>query len=145
MSTVSPDISRRLAGWHAERGSEYVAAPVFGRPPAAAAGKLWIVCAASAAGKQRVHPLLDVLGQGVFDFGADPGAANVVKVAGNFLISCVIEGLAEALTVGEKNGITAERWPRCSSRRSSPARCIRTTLRSWLPAPAITSHSLRLG
>jgi 3-hydroxyisobutyrate dehydrogenase-like beta-hydroxyacid dehydrogenase len=105
MSTVSPDISRRLAGWHAERGSQYVAAPVFGRPPAAAAGKLWIVCAAAAAGKQRVQPLLDVLGQGVFDFGADPGAANVVKVAGNFLISCVIEGLAEALTVGEKNGI----------------------------------------
>jgi 3-hydroxyisobutyrate dehydrogenase-like beta-hydroxyacid dehydrogenase len=53
------------------------------------------------------------MGQGVFDFGEDPGAANVVKLAGNFLISAVIEGLAEALTVGEKSGIDREAMVDC--------------------------------
>jgi 3-hydroxyisobutyrate dehydrogenase-like beta-hydroxyacid dehydrogenase len=113
MATVSPDISRRLKAWHAEHGSYYVAAPVFGRPPAAEAAKLWILCAGAPAAKLRVQPIFQVLGQGVFDFGEEPAAANVVKVAGNFLITCVIEGLAEALTVGEKNGIDRQAMADC--------------------------------
>ena len=72
MATVSPDIARRLQAWHAQRGSDYVAAPVFGRPPAAAAAKLWILCAGAASAKQRVQPLLQAMGQGIFDFGEDP-------------------------------------------------------------------------
>jgi 3-hydroxyisobutyrate dehydrogenase-like beta-hydroxyacid dehydrogenase len=104
-ATVSPDISRRLAAWYAQRGGAYVASPVFGRPPAAEAGKLWMLCAGPQAARQRVQPLLNAMGQGVFDFGEDAGNANVVKVAGNFLICSAIECLAEAFTVGEKNGI----------------------------------------
>src|SRR5512141_1370049 len=42
MSTVSPATARRVAERHANEGSAYVAAPVFGRPDAAAAKKLWI-------------------------------------------------------------------------------------------------------
>jgi len=105
MSTVSPETSRRLAQWHAQRGSQYVAAPVFGRPPAATAAKLWIVLSGEAAAKARAQPILSPMGQGVFDFGEEPGAANVVKLAGNFLIGCVLEGLAEAQTLAQKNGI----------------------------------------
>jgi 3-hydroxyisobutyrate dehydrogenase-like beta-hydroxyacid dehydrogenase len=105
MSTISPETSRRLAGWHAHRGSQYVAAPVFARPPAAAAGKMWIVQSGPAAAKERVRPLLSAMGQGSFDFGEEPGAANVVKLAGNFLIGCVLEALAEAQTLAQKNGV----------------------------------------
>jgi 3-hydroxyisobutyrate dehydrogenase-like beta-hydroxyacid dehydrogenase len=43
MSTVSPALARSLAARHAARGAHFVAAPVFGRPDAAAAGKLWIL------------------------------------------------------------------------------------------------------
>src|SRR5262245_56094373 len=53
MSTVSPQTSAQLAAWHAQRGTQYVAAPVFGRPPAAAAAKLWIVQSGEAAAKAR--------------------------------------------------------------------------------------------
>ena len=105
MSTVSPQTSVRLAAWHAQRGGQYVAAPVFGRPPAAAAAKMWIVQSGAAAAKARARPVLEAMGQGLFDFGEEPGAANVVKLAGNFLIGCVLEGLAEAQTLAEKNGI----------------------------------------
>jgi 3-hydroxyisobutyrate dehydrogenase-like beta-hydroxyacid dehydrogenase len=45
MSTVSPGLARRLAERHAAAGQVYVAAPVFGRPEAAEARKLWIVAA----------------------------------------------------------------------------------------------------
>jgi 3-hydroxyisobutyrate dehydrogenase-like beta-hydroxyacid dehydrogenase len=105
MSTVSPATAHKLADLHAKQGSIYLAAPVFGRPEAAAAGKLWICLSGAQAGKERVRPVLKVLGQGIFDFGEDPGTANVVKLTGNFLIASAMEAMAEALTLAEKNGI----------------------------------------
>lgn len=105
MSTVGPETSRALARAHAERGSLFLAAPVFGRPEAAAAKKLWICQAGAAAAKERAAPVLAALSQGVFDFGEDPGAAGVVKLAGNFLILSAIEALSEALALGEKHGV----------------------------------------
>jgi len=105
MSTVSPATAHKLADLHAKQGSIYLAAPVFGRPEAAAAGKLWICLSGAQVGKERVQPVLKVLGQGIFDFGEDPGAANVVKLTGNFLIASAMEAMAEALTLAEKNGI----------------------------------------
>ena len=85
MSTVSPATARSLAERHRRYGVAYLAAPVFGRPQAAAARKLFICLSGPQAAKERVQPVLNTLGQGVFDFGEDQGAANVVKLAGNFL------------------------------------------------------------
>ena len=103
MSTVSPSVARRLAARHADRGAAYVAAPVFGRPDAAASRKLWICVSGS--GRDRAREVLAALGQGTFDFGDDPGAANVVKLSGNFLIASAMESMAEAFALCEKNGI----------------------------------------
>jgi 3-hydroxyisobutyrate dehydrogenase-like beta-hydroxyacid dehydrogenase len=105
MSTVSPKLSRHLAQEHQRHHVDYLAAPVFGRPEAAAARSLWICISGPQPAKQRVQPILNVLGQGLFDFGEEPGAAHVVKLAGNFLLASMMEALAEALTLGEKNGI----------------------------------------
>lgn len=105
MSTISPDVSKRLSALHQEAGSGYLAAPVFGRPEAAAARKLWICVSGSDADKQIARPVLECLGQGIFDFGEDPGAANVVKIAGNFMIMSSLETMAEAFTLAEKFGL----------------------------------------
>jgi 3-hydroxyisobutyrate dehydrogenase-like beta-hydroxyacid dehydrogenase len=105
MSTVSPEISRKLAQLHAQHGSIYLAAPVFGRPEAAAAQKLWICLAGPQLARERVQPVLKALGQGIFDFGEDPGAANIVKLCGNFLILSAMEAMAEALALAEKSGM----------------------------------------
>lgn len=105
MSTVSPSTARRLAEHHNKHQVTYLAAPVFGRPEAAVAQKLWICLSGPQAAKDRVQPILRALGQGIFDFGEEPGAANVVKLAGNFLLASAIEALAEALTLAEKNGV----------------------------------------
>jgi 3-hydroxyisobutyrate dehydrogenase-like beta-hydroxyacid dehydrogenase len=43
MSTLSVALSKKLTAEHAKRGQHFVAAPVFGRPHIAEAGKLWIV------------------------------------------------------------------------------------------------------
>ncbi len=105
MSTVSPVTSRTLAERHAQFGGQFVAAPVFGRPEAAAAKKLWICVSGAAASKAALKPVFDAIGQGVFDFGEDVGAANVVKLAGNFLLTAAIEAMGEASAMAEKNGV----------------------------------------
>ena len=105
MSTVSPDTSRKLAAEHAKRGSLFVAAPVFGRPDAAAARTLFICMSGSPEAKARAVPILNELGQRVQDFGDAAGAANVVKLSGNFMILSAIEAMAEAMALCEKNGV----------------------------------------
>lgn len=105
MSTVSPETSRKLAEEHAKRGSLFVAAPVFGRPDAAAVRKLWICLSGSPEAKARALPILNELGQRVQDFGDAPGAANIVKLSGNFMILAAIEAMAETMALCEKNGI----------------------------------------
>jgi 3-hydroxyisobutyrate dehydrogenase-like beta-hydroxyacid dehydrogenase len=108
-STVAPETSRRLAKGHQRYEVTYLAAPVLGRPDAAAAAKLWIFVSGLAGAKERAQPVLGALGQGVFDLGEDPGAANVVKLACNFLLASAIEAMAEAFTLAEKNGIERRR------------------------------------
>ena len=105
MCTVSPAIAQRMTDLHAQRGAAYVAAPVFGRPEAAANQKLWICVAGAALARERVMPVLQAMGQGVFNFGEEPMTANVMKLCGNFLIGSALEAMSEALTLAEKNGL----------------------------------------
>lgn len=105
MSTVSPAIAQTLADRHRQCGTTYLAAPVFGRPDAAASKKLWICVSGQSTAKERVRPVLNAMGQGVFDFGETVEAANIVKLSGNFMIISAIEAMAEAFTLAEKNGI----------------------------------------
>jgi len=105
MSTVSVALAARLAEAHAERGQLYVSAPVFGRPDAAAAGKLFVVAAGPAAAVAACQPLFDVLSQRTFVVSESAPNANVAKLSGNFLIASVIEALGEAYALIDKAGI----------------------------------------
>ena len=105
MSTIAPATARWLARYHSERSSTYVAAPVFGRPDNAASRQLVICTAGPSAAKERVRPLLDAMGRTIFDFGEEPGAANIAKLCGNFLIGAAIEAMAEAFAMAEKGGL----------------------------------------
>ena len=105
MSTISVRLATRLAAAHAEHGSLFVSAPVFGRPEAAAAAKLFVVAAGPAAAIDRSQPLFDAIGQRTFRFGERAEQANLVKLSGNFLIASVIESLGEALALTRKGGI----------------------------------------
>lgn len=105
MSTISPETSQHMAAEHAKAGAHYIAAPVFGRPDAAAAKKLWVCISGEPEIKQQVMPVLEALGQGVVDFGDQVGAANAIKIIGNFMILSSLEMMGEAFALGEKFGI----------------------------------------
>jgi hypothetical protein len=105
MATISVPLARSLAARHAEHGLSYVAAPVFGRPELAAAGKLTIVAAGDATAIARVQPLLDVIGQRTWPMGDEPERANIVKLAGNFMLGAAVEAMSEAAALGSRYGI----------------------------------------
>ena len=106
MSTLSPDGSRALARLHAEHGSSFVDAPIFGGRDAAAARKLWVPISGSAAAKARAKPLIEAMGaQGIYDFGEAVGAATTVKVAGNFLILSASASLREAFALAQAEDV----------------------------------------
>lgn len=105
MSTISVNLSRRLAQAHRERGEQYLAAPVFGRPDAAAAAKLFVVACGPPEQVQRCLPLFDAIGQKTFTPAEEAAAANVIKLTGNFLITTVIESLAEATSLVRKHRV----------------------------------------
>jgi 3-hydroxyisobutyrate dehydrogenase-like beta-hydroxyacid dehydrogenase len=107
MSTIHPETSRRLAKEHASVGAAYLAAPVFGRPEAAATGNLWILASGPEPARRRAEPLLSAMGRTTFEFGDDPGAANVAKLCGNFVIAAAIEAMGEVAAFSEKSGVGA--------------------------------------
>jgi len=107
-STISAGLSERLTAAHVERGQEFVAAPVFGRPNVAAEGKLWIVVAGPEAAVNLARPLLAVLSRGISVVGDKPSQAHALKLAGNFLITMMIQGMAEAVVFGKANGLEPE-------------------------------------
>jgi 3-hydroxyisobutyrate dehydrogenase-like beta-hydroxyacid dehydrogenase len=110
MSTISPALSRRLVEAHRAARQAYVAAPVFGRPEAAAARRLWVVAAGPADALAAARPIFEAVGQEVLVVGDDPAAANVVKIAGNFLLASAIEAIGEAFALVRKYGIAPERF-----------------------------------
>ncbi len=102
MSTISPDLSERMAAAHGEHKQQYIAAPVFGRPDAAAAAKLFIVAAGARDAVARAKPIFDVIGQRTFEIDEHPQHANLIKLMGNFMITCALESMGEVFAVARK-------------------------------------------
>jgi 3-hydroxyisobutyrate dehydrogenase-like beta-hydroxyacid dehydrogenase len=109
-STISVALSERLAGAHAKAEQRFIAAPVFGRPDAAAAGKLFIVTAGAADAIASAAPIFETIGQKTFVLGEKPPAANLVKLSGNFLIGSVIEAVGEAMALVAKGGVDRRQY-----------------------------------
>lgn len=105
VSTILPETAKELDLLHREAGNHYLTSTVFGRPEAAAAKKLWVCISGPDGVKAAAKPLLESTSQGIIDFGEEAGAANVVKLAGNFMIQASMEIMAEAYTLAEKYGI----------------------------------------
>jgi 3-hydroxyisobutyrate dehydrogenase-like beta-hydroxyacid dehydrogenase len=103
MSTISLQLSQRLATSH-----RFVAAPVFGRPDAAEARKLWVCAGGAPEDLTRCKPIFDAVGQGTFEAGTAP-QASLTKLCGNFLLAMMIEGFGEAFTLAEKAGMDPTR------------------------------------
>jgi 3-hydroxyisobutyrate dehydrogenase-like beta-hydroxyacid dehydrogenase len=105
LSTISVALAERLTAAHADAGSGYVSAPVFGRPAAAEAAQLFVLAAGLPQTLATCQPIFDAIGQRTFVIGERPSTANVVKLCGNFMIMSTIESLAEAMMLGDRHGV----------------------------------------
>jgi 3-hydroxyisobutyrate dehydrogenase-like beta-hydroxyacid dehydrogenase len=112
MSSISVAMSERLTAAHANAGQRFIAAPVFGRPDAAAGGKLFIVAGGPSEVVDTCMPILQVLGQSTYRVSERPRDANLVKLSGNFLTASVIESLGEAVALIGKAGIDRREYLR---------------------------------
>ncbi len=130
MSTVYPETSKRLAQLYHESGKCFLAAPVFGRPEAAAAAKLWICPAGPADVIERCRPLFEAMGQGVIAVGSEPHLAHALKLVGNFFVISAIETLSEAFTLAEKAGLASD--------------TILRLINALLPVPLFQGYGTRL-
>jgi 3-hydroxyisobutyrate dehydrogenase-like beta-hydroxyacid dehydrogenase len=97
MSTISVDLSRKLAKSYANIRT--IAVAVFGRPDAAAAGKLFIVSAGPSESIEKRRSLFAAMGQKTFMMNEDAAGAKLIKLSGNFLTTSVIESLAECFAL----------------------------------------------
>jgi 3-hydroxyisobutyrate dehydrogenase-like beta-hydroxyacid dehydrogenase len=110
MSTISVRLSQQLEELHKKAKQNYVAAPVVGRPEAAAARKLWIIAAGDPTQIQACTGIFDAIGQGYFNMGEKPHLANAAKLAKNFLIASFIESFSQALCFAEKSGLDRSKF-----------------------------------
>ena len=109
-STVSVAIADRLAEAHAREGQGFVSAPIFARPDALAAGKAWFALGGPADQIARVRPVVERVGRGVTLTGERASSANLLKLAGNFMLAGLTEMLGEAFALVEKSGLPRERF-----------------------------------
>jgi 3-hydroxyisobutyrate dehydrogenase-like beta-hydroxyacid dehydrogenase len=105
LSTLSVAFSKKLTEEHARRGQHFVAAPVFGRPHIAEAGKLWIAVGGAKEPVEKVRPVLEKFSRGITVVAENPWSAHALKLGGNFLITAMIASLTETFVYAEAMGI----------------------------------------
>jgi 3-hydroxyisobutyrate dehydrogenase len=107
-STVSPSLARRLAAACAERGVEFLDAPVTGGTWGAEKGELVFMVGGPAQTLARVEPVLGAMGKRWFHLGPH-GAGQTVKLAMNMLFALEVHALAEALALATAGGVPGEK------------------------------------
>ena len=107
-STVSPVLARRVAAACAERGVEFLDAPVTGGTWGAEKGELVFMVGGPAETLARVEPVLGAMGKRWFHLGPH-GAGQTVKLAMNMLFALEVDALAEALALATAGGVPGEK------------------------------------
>jgi 3-hydroxyisobutyrate dehydrogenase-like beta-hydroxyacid dehydrogenase len=108
LSTISVKLSRRLTESHQEKKQHFIAAPVFGRPPIAEQGRLWIAVGGSSLAVERVRPLLEAASRGMTVVSDQPWRAHALKLGGNFMIAAMVQSMSEAFVFAEAHGLAPD-------------------------------------
>lgn len=107
MTTLHPDTSRKEAAAYAEKGVEFLDAPVFGSKNEAANGGLWIVVGGKKELYEQVKPILEVLSETTHYMG-DTAMGASMKLVGNLVVAAQLEALGEAMILATKAGLNPE-------------------------------------
>jgi len=103
-STISPMETREFARRVAERGAEYVDAPVTGSKAGAESGQLIFMAGGSEAAIEKLKPLWTAMGKSLFRMG-DVSMGQASKLGMNLMVALIYEGFAEALALTGKLGV----------------------------------------
>jgi 3-hydroxyisobutyrate dehydrogenase-like beta-hydroxyacid dehydrogenase len=145
MASVSLQMAERLTRLHADAGTPYVSAPVFGRPRAAADGQLDIIAAGPRDAIARCTPLFEALGKQWFDIGTTAIHANIVKIARNYLLGTIIESLGEAFALVAKSGVEQAKFLEIITSTSLNAPAYKNYGRWIIDPPSNPTFPLKLG
>jgi 3-hydroxyisobutyrate dehydrogenase len=107
MSTVSPETSTYLAEACQQKQVDFLEAPVSGSVKPAQDGTLIILVGGSAEAYQKAKPMFDVIGKLSLHLG-DNGVGSAAKLAINYLLALVLQGMSETVLFAEKNGVKKE-------------------------------------
>jgi hypothetical protein len=126
-ATISARTADEFAAQAADRRQGYVAAPVIGRPDVAAAGGLTILAAGPAGAVDASQPMLAVMGRRVWPYGPVASAANLGKIAVNYLIIHALQALAESINLLERSDL-------------DPVQFVKMINDSLFPGPVYTGY-----
>lgn len=103
-TTVSAEVSRRLADAARERGIGFLDAPVSGGQAGAESGQLTIMVGGAPQDFARAEPLLAAYAKRVGLMGP-AGSGQLTKMVNQIAIAGVVQGLAEALHFAQSVGL----------------------------------------
>lgn len=108
-SSISPVVSKEIAGVLAEKGIEMLDAPVSGGEPKAIDGTLSIMCGGPKQLFDKYYDLLKVMGASAVHCGDVNGAGNTVKLANQIIVAVNIAACAEAYSLSTMAGVDPEK------------------------------------
>jgi 2-hydroxy-3-oxopropionate reductase len=107
MSSISPNVSQKVAAACAQKSVDFLDAPVSGGEPKAIDGTLSIMVGGAPEPFERVRPILQTMGSAVTLTGP-VGAGNTTKLANQIIVACNIAAMGEALVLATRAGLDPE-------------------------------------
>ena len=107
-TTASADIARELHAEGKKHGIDFIDAPVSGGQAGAENGQLTVMCGGEQGPFDKAKPVADAFSKAVTLIGP-PGAGQVTKMMNQMCIAGIVQGLAEALNLGQRAGLDMEK------------------------------------
>jgi 3-hydroxyisobutyrate dehydrogenase-like beta-hydroxyacid dehydrogenase len=107
-TTASADIARELHAEGKKKGIDFIDAPVSGGQAGAENGQLTVMCGGEQGPFDKAKPVADAFSKAVTLIGP-PGAGQVTKMMNQMCIAGIVQGLAEALNLGQRAGLDMEK------------------------------------
>ncbi|GLT19870.1 3-hydroxyisobutyrate dehydrogenase [Vibrio zhanjiangensis] len=103
-STIDPHSARMVAERAAQKGLDFVDAPVSGGVAGAKAGTLTFIVGGSDAAFAKAEDILKHMGKNIFHAGK-AGDGQMGKICNNLMLGILMSGTCEALNLGIDNGL----------------------------------------
>ena len=108
MSTISPELARRMGAAAASRGFGFLDTPISGTSAMVSEGDCTLLVGGDPAHLESCRPLFDAIARRTVHIG-EVGAASLAKLATNLLVALNTAAVAEALVLGAKGGVDKTR------------------------------------